>query len=235
MGAVAADRQGVGVDEVGHLLDAAQALGRVAQGLQVGDDCAAAAALLEVGVGRVDTGVDHRDRDALAGELAAVGAGDRLGRLVAAGRLVGGVLEEADRLRAGLDVRHAGLGAHRLDLALGAASADDADLAERHALRHAGGRHCAVRVSEGRAVHEDRGLAGQRAELLAEVRRQVGLPGGGTGGHRRSEAEREDGSRSGCQGCGDAQSHSGSPCPGHPTIEGSEWLEREMALKPQRA
>ena len=39
-------------------------------GLEVGDDGAGAVGLLEVGVGRVDAGVDDRDRDALAGQRA---------------------------------------------------------------------------------------------------------------------------------------------------------------------
>ena len=151
--------------KLGTFWTRAQALGRVAQRLQVGDDRAAAAALLEVGVGRVDTGVDHRDRDALAGELAAVGPGDGLGRLVAAGRLVGGVLEEADRLRAGLDVRHAGLAAHRLDLALGAASADDADLAERR--RSSSGRRPSPRGWRRRGSRRARGRWSCRVSELS--------------------------------------------------------------------
>ena len=130
VGAVAAERQGVGVDAVRHLLHRALGLGRLAQRLVVGHDGAAAVGLLEVRVGRVDAGVDDADGDALAGQRAAVGAGERLGGLEAAGGLVGGLGEEADRLGARLDVRDAGLAAHRLDLGLGAAGADDADLLE---------------------------------------------------------------------------------------------------------
>ena len=97
VGAVAADGQGVGVDAVRHLLHRADRLERVAEGLEVGDHGAAAVGLLEVGVGGVDPGVDDRDAHAVAGELLPVGAGERLGGLVAARRDVAAVLEQVDR------------------------------------------------------------------------------------------------------------------------------------------
>ena len=83
-------------------------LERVAQRLEVGDDGAAAVGLLEVGVGRVDAGVDDRDRDALAGQRVPSAPVSGLGGLEAAGGRVGGLLEELDRLVAGLDVRTPG-------------------------------------------------------------------------------------------------------------------------------
>ena len=165
--AVAAERQRVGVDVVRHLLHRARALGQVAQGLVVGDHGAAAVGLLEVRVRRVDTGVDDPDRDTLAGQRAAVGAGEGLGRLEAAGGLVGGLGEEPDRLGAGLDVR-----AHRTGCAASGSGPwcrgrRPRDLAEGHlpvipvaddGLGGVGQRH---------AVDEDGGLAGERGQLLA--------------------------------------------------------------------
>ena len=120
----------------GDLLHRAEGLGQVAQRLVVGDDGAGAVVLLEVRVGRVDTGVDDADRDALAGQRAAVGAGDPSGW--PRDRGWPGWRSPRRTRWAGCppDVRHAGLAAQALDLRLGAAGADHADLAEGHLPGH---------------------------------------------------------------------------------------------------
>ena len=205
--AVAAEREGVGVDAGRDLLDGAGGLGRLTERLVAGHDGAAAVGLLEVRVRRVDAGVDDPDGDALAGQLAAIGAGHRLGGLETAGRLVGGLGEEADRLLAGLDVRHARLAADRLDLGLGAARSDHADLLERDDLGQAGGGDGLGRVGEGRAVDQDGGPAGERGQLLGEVRRDAGQLGRGGRGVGRGQAERDEDGRTGGHGREEAWTH----------------------------
>ena len=112
--------------------------------------------------------------------------------------------KNSDRLGAGLDVLHAGLAAQRLDLGLGAAGADHADLAEGHLLRHAGRGDGLGGVGQRRAVDQDGGLAGERGQLLAQVRRDGGQLGSGARRGRRRQAERDDGGRTGGQGREDA-------------------------------
>ena len=89
-------------------------------------------------MGRVDAGVDEADGDALAGQRAAVGAGE--GGQASSPRVA--VLEvsavKRDRLVA-LEVGDAGLGAGRLDLRFGAAGDDDADPVEGGRGRQAAG------------------------------------------------------------------------------------------------
>ena len=154
------------VRDVEHL---AGRLERVAQHLLVADDGAGAVRLLEVGVGRVDAGVDQADADAGSAEGVAVGAGEGLVRLGAAGGLVGLGAEELDRLVA-LEVGHARLEAGGRDLGLGGAGDDHADLVEAAGLGHAGGGDGTVGGGEGAAVHEHGGLlaAGEAGQLAGQ-------------------------------------------------------------------
>src|SRR6185312_7504037 len=86
-----------------------------------------------------------------------------------------------------------------------------------------------IGVGQGRAVDEhDRG-AGERGQLLAQVRRDRGQVGRGTGGRRRGEPEGDDSGRTGGERGEEASMHA-------PTTTGhSRGHARTMASASSRS